>query len=110
MRILPSLLIVAINAHTTALNRREAHAYLSRARRANSFLEEMKDGNLNRECFDETCDQHENYEVYDNQEAHRESWSKLVACRDKLSDERRLSKSALKQCYNGDTRKLMNPK
>ena len=109
MRILLSLLLVAINANT-ALSRREAHAYLSRVRRANSFLEEMKEGDLSRECFDETCDQHENYEVYDNQEAHRESWSKLVACRDKLSDERQLSKSTLKQCYRGDGRKLMNPK
>ena len=41
-----------------------------------SFLEELKDGNLKRECFEESCDQHENYEVFDDQENHRESWSK----------------------------------
>ena len=60
----------------TIITREQANDYLKRSRRANSFLEEIKEGDLDRECFSEDCDQHENYEVFDNQELHRESWSK----------------------------------
>ena len=60
----------------TIISREQANDYLKRSSRANSFLEEIKEGDLDRECFKEDCDQHENYEVFDNQELHRESWSK----------------------------------
>ncbi|CAG5111045.1 Oidioi.mRNA.OKI2018_I69.chr2.g5381.t1.cds [Oikopleura dioica] len=49
----------------------EATGFLkSRTRRANSWhsWEETKDGNLERECIEETCDDEELFEVYDNQE------------------------------------------
>merc|ERR1712227_871149 len=100
--------IAAVTA--TTITREQANDYLTRNRRANGFLEELKDGNLKRECFDETCDQHENYEVFDNQENHRESWSKLIACKQKLTSENKSVQKYLRNCYESDTRRLMNPK
>merc|ERR1711893_60239 len=90
-------LIAAVSA--TIITREEANDYLTRNRRANSFLEEVKDGNLKRECFEETCDQHENYEVFDDQESHRESWSKLIACKQKLTSENKSVQRNLRNCY-----------
>lgn len=36
--------------------------------RANSFLEEIKAGNLERECYEETCSQEEAYEIFQTKE------------------------------------------
>ena len=42
---------------------------MSRDKRASNsgHFEEMKKGNLERECIEETCDDHELYEVYDSE-------------------------------------------
>ena len=42
-----------------------AHQVL-RVRRANSFLEEMRPGSLERECMEETCDFEEAQEIFQN--------------------------------------------
>lgn len=47
-------------------DRARAHALLERVRRANSFLEEMKKGNLERECMEETCSFEEAREVFED--------------------------------------------
>ncbi|XP_076832395.1 coagulation factor X [Brachyhypopomus gauderio] len=47
---------------------------LMRTRRANSFLEEMKPGNLERECFEELCSQEEAAEIYQSKEKTMEFW------------------------------------
>uniref|UniRef100_A0A0E9WSR9 Gla domain-containing protein n=1 Tax=Anguilla anguilla TaxID=7936 RepID=A0A0E9WSR9_ANGAN len=39
-----------------------------RARRANYFLEEMLPGDLERECYEETCSQEEASEIFQNKE------------------------------------------
>lgn len=45
----------------------DASAVLRRWRRANSgFLEELKQGNLERECIEEICDYEEAREVFEN--------------------------------------------
>ena len=43
-------------------------------------LEEIYDGNMERECFEETCHAEENMEVFDHEERHRESWQRLEGC------------------------------
>lgn len=49
------------------VERDDANAVLQRWRRANSgFLEEMKQGNLERECIEETCDYEEAREVFED--------------------------------------------
>ncbi|KAM6178247.1 coagulation factor X [Rhynchocyon petersi] len=58
------------------INRKWANNVLQRVRRANSFLEEMKKGNLERECMEETCSYEEAREVFENDEQTKEFWSK----------------------------------
>jgi len=48
------------------LSKERASAFLSRSRRANGGFEEMKEGNLERECIQETCNNEEFNEVYDD--------------------------------------------
>lgn len=49
------------------VDRRDA-AHLLRNRRANVFLEEMKPGNLERECYEELCSQEEAAEIFQSAE------------------------------------------
>lgn len=49
------------------VERNEANTVLQRWRRANSgFLEEMQQGNLERECLEETCSYEEAREVFED--------------------------------------------
>lgn len=48
------------------LSPERASSILGRVRRANSFLEEMKKGNLERECMEETCSFEEAREVFED--------------------------------------------
>lgn len=43
-----------------------AHQVLRIRKRANSFLEELRDGNLERECREEVCDFEEAQEIFQN--------------------------------------------
>lgn len=45
-----------------------ASQVLTRRRRANSFLEEVKQGNMERECVEERCDWEEAREIFENAE------------------------------------------
>ncbi|XP_041949582.1 prothrombin-like isoform X2 [Alosa sapidissima] len=55
-----------------------ASEVLIRARRANSFLEEVKPGDLERECLEEICDHEEASEVFEQQQA--QFWWKYQGC------------------------------
>lgn len=50
------------------INRERANGILDRVRRANSLFEEMKKGNLERECWEETCSYEEAREVFEDTE------------------------------------------
>lgn len=52
---------------------------LLRTRRANSFLEEIRPGNLERECYEETCNQEEAFEIFQTKEKTMEFWYKYQA-------------------------------
>ncbi|XP_004423266.2 PREDICTED: LOW QUALITY PROTEIN: coagulation factor X [Ceratotherium simum simum] len=58
------------------LSRERAHGLLARVRRANSFLEELKRGNLERECMEESCTFEEAREVFEDAERTNEFWNK----------------------------------
>ncbi|KAI7801006.1 putative coagulation factor IX-like [Triplophysa rosa] len=65
------------------VDRRDA-AHLLRNRRANVFLEEMKPGNLERECYEELCSQEEAAEIFQSPEKTMEFWYRyrdLKVCR-----------------------------
>ncbi|XP_051890451.1 coagulation factor X-like isoform X2 [Pristis pectinata] len=50
----------------TQMTKSAAFQLLSRARRANSFGEEIKAGNLERECSEETCSKEEAREIFED--------------------------------------------
>jgi len=57
----------------------QADNILSRVKRLNKgFLEETWDGNLERECMEETCTYEEAFEVFDNKEQADEVWRYLA--------------------------------
>ncbi|XP_048200066.1 LOW QUALITY PROTEIN: coagulation factor X [Perognathus longimembris pacificus] len=58
------------------LHRDRAHHVLARTRRANSLFEEMKRGNLERECLEETCSYEEAREVFEDTDRTNEFWNK----------------------------------
>lgn len=50
----------------SVLSKQHASQVLIRKRRANSMLEERKQGNLERECIEELCSKEEAREVFEN--------------------------------------------
>lgn len=50
---------------TVFLDSKKASQVFIRAKRANSLFEEMKPGNLERECLEEICDNEEAREVFE---------------------------------------------
>nr|AAM88341.1 coagulation factor VII [Danio rerio] len=63
--------------HSAAVfvHRDEAHEVLIRSKRANSgWFEELKTGNLERECLEEKCSYEEAREVFEHTEATNEFW------------------------------------
>ncbi|EPY86933.1 coagulation factor X precursor [Camelus ferus] len=63
-----SLASLLLPGGSVFLDRDRAHTVLQRVRRANSFLEEMKKGNLERECVEETCNYEEAREAFEDTE------------------------------------------
>lgn len=56
------------------LGDRDAHSVLKRFPRANALLEELRQGNLERECVEESCSFEEAHEVFENKEKTMEFW------------------------------------
>ncbi|XP_048362726.1 vitamin K-dependent protein C-like isoform X1 [Sphaerodactylus townsendi] len=57
---------------------REANQVLKIQKRANSFLEELKGGFLERECYEEQCDFEEASEIFKTKEATLNFWTKYI--------------------------------
>ncbi|XP_040897040.1 transmembrane gamma-carboxyglutamic acid protein 1 [Toxotes jaculatrix] len=55
-----------------------AHSVLRRLRRANFLLEEMKQGDIQRECREEICTYEEAREAFENDEKTRRFWEEYV--------------------------------
>merc|ERR1712035_265079 len=66
-----SVVVLAIASALPAIEQDQASSILSRHARAidKRGFEEVKSGNLERECIEETCDQHELFEDYDDENA-----------------------------------------
>ncbi|KAJ0062593.1 hypothetical protein NL108_018162 [Boleophthalmus pectinirostris] len=58
------------------VSRQQAQQVLVRSRRANSFLEEMKKGNMERECVEERCDYEEAREIFEDVQQTDLFWAK----------------------------------
>ncbi|XP_055657122.1 coagulation factor X [Falco peregrinus] len=60
------------------IKKENADKFLERTKRANSFLEEMKQGNIERECNEERCSKEEAREAFEDQEKTEEFWNTYV--------------------------------
>ncbi|KAL7983679.1 hypothetical protein Chor_000555, partial [Crotalus horridus] len=56
------------------LTEAKANSVLKRYPRANGLLEELKKGNIERECYEERCDKEEAREAFENDEKTAEFW------------------------------------
>ncbi|MEQ2159114.1 hypothetical protein GOODEAATRI_019225 [Goodea atripinnis] len=69
-----STLLGVVHAAAVFVEKHEATSVLRRWRRANSFLEEVQQGNLERECIEEICDYEEAREVFEDDQKTRDFW------------------------------------
>ncbi|CAB1429609.1 unnamed protein product [Pleuronectes platessa] len=77
-RLTLGLLLLHLAAAQVFLDNQAANQVLTRRRRANSFLEEFKQGNMERECVEERCEWEEAREIFENKEKTNEFWAKYV--------------------------------
>ncbi|XP_040423583.1 vitamin K-dependent protein C isoform X1 [Cygnus olor] len=71
------LLMCSVNSscpYSVFMTRDKAHEVLKVQKRANYFLEEIRPGNLERECNEETCSFEEAKEIFHSQEKTMEFW------------------------------------
>ncbi|XP_036413369.1 coagulation factor VII [Colossoma macropomum] len=69
------LSLCCCNSASVFVKRNEAHGVLTRTKRANSgWFEELKMGNLERECLEEKCSYEEAREVFEHTEVTNEFW------------------------------------
>ncbi|XP_068165602.1 coagulation factor VIIi [Antennarius striatus] len=70
------ILLSGLSAAAVFVQRPEANAVLQRWRRANSgYFEELKQGNLERECIEEICNYEEAREVFEDDDLTRQFWT-----------------------------------
>uniref|UniRef100_A0A8D2CKH0 Coagulation factor X n=1 Tax=Sciurus vulgaris TaxID=55149 RepID=A0A8D2CKH0_SCIVU len=70
------LVSLLVPGRSVFIDRERANSVLVRTRRANSLFEEMKKGNLERECMEETCSYEEAREVFEDNDKTNEFWNK----------------------------------
>ncbi|XP_044863413.1 coagulation factor VII isoform X2 [Mauremys mutica] len=87
------LLLLPLLPATVFLKQEQANSLLKRQRRANSFLEELKIGSLQRECFEEKCSYEEAREIFQDDKRTMEFWQNYVDANQCDSD----------PCQNGGT-------
>uniref|UniRef100_A0A8C5DB33 coagulation factor Xa n=1 Tax=Gouania willdenowi TaxID=441366 RepID=A0A8C5DB33_GOUWI len=77
---IPSAFWDLLVSHLSAvfLDSPAANQVLTRERRANSFLEELKQGNQERECNEERCNLEEAREIFEDMEKTNEFWTVYV--------------------------------
>ncbi|XP_072307111.1 prothrombin [Eucyclogobius newberryi] len=78
------LLLIGIScccSHNVFLESQQAAQVLQRNKRANQMFEELKPGNLERECLEEICDHEEAREVFEQTVPTETFWSKYLDCK-----------------------------
>ncbi|XP_069077795.1 prothrombin isoform X2 [Pleurodeles waltl] len=98
--LLPGALLLAwllplVLSANVFLDARQAQSVLKRSRRANSFLEELKPGNLERECLEEICSYEEAFEIDDSKDKADVFWAKYQACQPETKKPRELMDGCL---------------
>ncbi|XP_075857149.1 vitamin K-dependent protein S [Microcebus murinus] len=78
--LLACLALVLSVSEASFLSKQHASQVLVRKRRANSLLEETKQGNLERECIEELCNKEEAREVFENDPETDYFYPKYLGC------------------------------
>ncbi|KYO41332.1 coagulation factor VII [Alligator mississippiensis] len=68
------LLLFPLSLAAVFLKQKEANSLLQRQRRANTFLEELKSGSLERECIEELCSFEEAKEIFQDHTRTMQFW------------------------------------
>ncbi|MEQ2233880.1 hypothetical protein ILYODFUR_026302 [Ilyodon furcidens] len=94
--VLPSCL-----ANNVFLNSQMASQVLTRNRRANYMLEEMKPGDLERECMEEICDHEEAREVFEQNDKTEKFWTKYLDCKGTKMQRTSKNINTIRECVEG---------
>lgn len=79
-----------------------ASQVLVRSRRANSLFEELKPGNLERECVEEICDHEEAREVFEQTDKTEYFWGKYLDCKGTELPRTQDNIDLVKKCIDGE--------
>ncbi|KAE8277404.1 Prothrombin [Larimichthys crocea] len=79
-----------------------ASQVLVRSRRANSLFEELKPGNLERECVEEICDHEEAREVFEQTDKTEYFWGKYLDCKGTELPRTQDNIDLVRQCIDGE--------
>nr|XP_015813395.2 prothrombin [Nothobranchius furzeri] len=88
-------------AHDVFLNSQQALQVLVRSRRANHLFEEMKPGNLERECVEEICDNEEAREVFEQGDKTVDFWTTYLDCKGTQTKRTQNSIPLIRKCITG---------
>lgn len=83
------------------LSSQVASQVLVRNRRANTLFEEMKPGNLERECVEEICDHEEAREVFEQTDKTETFWTKYLDCKGNGMTRTQENIFTVRQCLEG---------
>uniref|UniRef100_W5MF31 Prothrombin n=1 Tax=Lepisosteus oculatus TaxID=7918 RepID=W5MF31_LEPOC len=83
------------------LNRQKASMVLTRGRRANTVFEELKPGNMERECLEEICDHEEAREIFEDNTRTADFWKKYLACEGDQGKRNSKKIESLRLCLDG---------
>ncbi|XP_049426364.1 prothrombin [Epinephelus fuscoguttatus] len=78
-----------------------ASQVLVRSRRANQLFEEVKPGNLERECVEEICDHEEAREVFEQADKTENFWEKYLDCKGTQLARTQKNIDIIRQCIEG---------
>uniref|UniRef100_UPI0037E76A99 prothrombin n=1 Tax=Semicossyphus pulcher TaxID=241346 RepID=UPI0037E76A99 len=95
------LLLHGCLAEHVFLNSQKAAQVLVRSRRANQLFEEVKPGNLERECVEEICDHEEAREVFEQTDKTEAFWDKYLDCRGTALLRTQDNIDIVRQCIDG---------
>ncbi|XP_051283059.1 prothrombin [Dicentrarchus labrax] len=83
------------------LSSQRASQVLVRSRRANQLFEEVKPGNLERECVEEICDHEEAREVFEQTDKTENFWTKYLDCEGTKKIRTQQNINIVRQCIEG---------
>ncbi|KAJ0009558.1 hypothetical protein NQD34_001260 [Periophthalmus magnuspinnatus] len=98
------LLLIGLSccfAQNVFLESQQAAQVLQRNKRANQMFEEVKPGNLERECLEEICDHEEAREVFEQTVPTKTFWTKYLDCKGTELERNTNNIKLVRDCLDG---------